>query len=300
VPQPKSLRAQARARYRRAAKESPTRRPAAADLPLSGGGDGEAARGKGNFRATAQRKLGGWSDDSVTPLTAMARALYEGGVVPVRVIAWLCGVSVRTLYHHIKKRGWKRRKAAPVKGGARNKDRLRAARNARKPKAARGLAARDPQRQAAGLARAERALGQAEEARVQVHERHETEVAVRELAALAQALSALHGGGRRKPRRQSAAPAKAAPSRAAARAGSRYDLSPEETRAALLRRMNAVTVGRAALEQARPASAAMPPWPALPSPAADSSASPPEHASAHARKTELIIARLQGLRRRPW
>ena len=35
-------------------------------------------------------------DAALTPLTRQARALYEGGVVPVRELARLCGVSVRT------------------------------------------------------------------------------------------------------------------------------------------------------------------------------------------------------------
>jgi hypothetical protein len=44
------------------------------------------------------------SDDPT--LTARVRALYEGGVVPVREIASLAGVTERTLYKYVRALGW--------------------------------------------------------------------------------------------------------------------------------------------------------------------------------------------------
>jgi len=43
------------------------------------------------------------------PLTDRGRALYEDGVVPVREIARLVGVSERTFYHYVRRGGWQRR-----------------------------------------------------------------------------------------------------------------------------------------------------------------------------------------------
>jgi AcrR family transcriptional regulator len=170
-----------------------------------------------SFLASARRRLGGWSDGgttprtaNTTPLTAKARALYEGRVVPVRDIAKLCGVSVATLYHHAHKRGWTMRNAAPVKGGARDKDRRRAQRNALVPKSpgglmsravvAPGVSVRDPQQQEAALAQASGAQALADAAHAQAVALRNSEIDVRLLAALAQAFALLRGS--RKPRRR--------------------------------------------------------------------------------------------------
>src|SRR5690606_16642189 len=47
----------------------------------------------------------------VPSLTVRARALYEDGVVPVREIAQLVGVSERTLYKYAQRGGWRHRHA---------------------------------------------------------------------------------------------------------------------------------------------------------------------------------------------
>ena len=54
----------------------------------------------------------GRGEEGLTPLTLEARALYEGGVVPVRALARLCGVSLRTLYNYVHQQGWRRRRSA--------------------------------------------------------------------------------------------------------------------------------------------------------------------------------------------
>jgi hypothetical protein len=242
------------------------------------------------FREDAPRRLGGWSDDDATPLTALARALYEGGVVPVRAIARIAGVSVRTLYHHAHKRGWTMRNAAPVKGGAQQKDRRRAQRNALLPKApgglmsrgvlvrgdlSRGDLARHPQKQADAMARAGRAHALAEEVRAEALARRESEIEWRELTAEVRLLAASRGVGARKPRRPRAT-----------LSATRYDLSPQEMRAELARRMEAVVAAHRG--------------PAKQGPSATSPSPPPERPSAPARRTEIIIARLQRMRRRPY
>ena len=73
-------------------------------LPLAGvpAGGGERADRVEGQQAPAR---------VLTPLTQQARALYEGGVVPVRELARLCGVSTRTLYYHVHKHGWRRRRS---------------------------------------------------------------------------------------------------------------------------------------------------------------------------------------------
>jgi hypothetical protein len=52
-------------------------------------------------------------------LTARVRALYEDGLVPVREIARLCGVTERTLYKYAARGGWRKRygRRALHKGG---------------------------------------------------------------------------------------------------------------------------------------------------------------------------------------
>jgi hypothetical protein len=209
--------------------------PAARDADV----DQAAPREGLSFIASAQRRLGGWSDGGTTPLTAKARALYEGGVVPVRAIARLCGVSVRTLYHHAHKRGWTMRNAAPVKGGARERDRRRAQRNALLPKAPGGLlsrGARDPQREANAHARARHAQTLADEAYAQAIARRASEAELRVLSALVQALALLDGArkpGRRRSRRPRTLPS------ARLRDASRQDMLAD-----LARRMDAAVAAQ--------------------------------------------------------
>jgi hypothetical protein len=191
------------------------------------------------FSAAARRRLGGWNDGAVTPLTAMARALYEGDVVPVREIAKLCGVSVRTLYHHAHTRGWTMPNAAPVKGGARAWARRRAQRNALAPKSPGGLMSRGVSagdRQAAALARTGHAQAQAEQAHAETVALWTSETDLHGLAALVQALALLHGA--RKPRR----PRPAARGRRAKLA--EHDRSRLDMLADLARKMDAAVAGR--------------------------------------------------------
>ena len=75
-------------------------------------------------------------DAALTPLTHEARALYEGGVVPVRELARLCGVSVAGLYYHIRKQRWRRRRSAVPR------DRAKSERQRQRYRAIEGDAAR--------------------------------------------------------------------------------------------------------------------------------------------------------------
>ena len=95
----------------------------------------------------------------LTLVTHEARALYEAGVVPVREIARLCGVSVRTLYHHVNSKGWKRRRASVPRDAAKSERQKRRYREQMALQAARprGLKARDPAGQATALTAAKRA-----------------------------------------------------------------------------------------------------------------------------------------------
>lgn len=78
----------ARALYRAAAAQADTDPVVAPDTPAAAAADPAAA---------------------ATALTDRGRALYEAGVVPVRDIARLVGVSERTLYHYVRRGGWRRR-----------------------------------------------------------------------------------------------------------------------------------------------------------------------------------------------
>jgi hypothetical protein len=126
----------------------------------------------------------------LTLITHEARALYEGRVVPVREIARLCGVSVRTLYHHVHAQGWRRRRANvprdPAKS-ARQRARVRAAKAAR-PALPRGLKARDPEGQARALAGAQRAAALAGVALAKAIARQDAEAQTRMLTLTARAM----------------------------------------------------------------------------------------------------------------
>jgi hypothetical protein len=134
----------------------------------------------------------------LTLLTHEARALYEGCVVPVRAIARLCGVSVRTLYHHVHARGWRRRRSGVPRDGARSerqRARVVAAKNLRAPMT-RGLKARDPDGQARALVAARRAAVLAGAALAKAIARQDAESQTRMLTMLARAMRdlAIAGG----------------------------------------------------------------------------------------------------------
>jgi hypothetical protein len=126
----------------------------------------------------------------LTLLTHEARALYEGCVVPVRAIARLCGVSVRTLYHHVHARGWRRRRSGVPRDGARSerqRARVVAAKNLRAPMT-RGLKARDPDGQARALVAARRAAVLAGAALAKAIARQDAESQTRMLTMMARAM----------------------------------------------------------------------------------------------------------------
>lgn len=134
----------------------------------------------------------------LTLVTHEARALYEGGVVPVREIARLCGVSVRTLYHHVHARGWRRRRSSVPRDGAksaRQRARYVAAKSLRPPMS-RGLKARDPAGQARALEGARRAAELAGEALAKAIARQDAESQTRMLVMVERAMRdlAIAGG----------------------------------------------------------------------------------------------------------
>lgn len=129
-------------------------------------------------------------ESALTPLSHQARALYEGRVVPVRALARLCGVSLRTLYYHVHKQGWRRRRSDVPRDLAkseRRKARYRALK-AEQPVSPRGLKARDPAGQARALAAAERAGALAGAALAKAIARQDAEAQARMLALLTRAL----------------------------------------------------------------------------------------------------------------
>jgi len=134
----------------------------------------------------------------LTLVTHEARALYEGGVVPVREIARLCGVSVRTLYHHVHAWGWRRRRSSVPRDGAksaRQRARYVAAKNLRAPML-RGLKVRDVEGQARALAAAKRAAERAGAALAKAIARQDAESQTRMLVMVARAMRdlAIAGG----------------------------------------------------------------------------------------------------------
>jgi uncharacterized cysteine cluster protein YcgN (CxxCxxCC family) len=162
-----------------------------------------------------------------TALTAMARSLYEAGVVPVADIAALCGVSERTIYKHARKGAWRfryRREAerAPpppaepgrqMRGaGGRFVAEVPVAEDivpeAAAPAHRAGLKALDPAGEARALAACEEARRIAGEALARAIARRDADAEVRGLSAMARAVAAVQG-----PRARSK-PADAAPSRA--------------------------------------------------------------------------------------
>jgi hypothetical protein len=133
-------------------------------------------------------------------LTEQVRALYEGGVVPVREVARIAGVSERTLYKYVQTLGWTPRvtrragdgrptaaqRAARGAGG-----RFMALADADKPHA-RGLKALDPEgarlagercRRAAALSQAADAAAQARAARVRAEREAQAQRRIYELLA---------------------------------------------------------------------------------------------------------------------
>jgi len=180
-----------------------------------------------------------------------ARALYEGGVVPVRAVARLCGVSLRTLYNYVHKYGWRRRRADEPrdKAKAERQRRRYQARKASRPQALRGLKARDPQGQARALAAVDRAAALSGVALTRALARRDAEADARTLAILVRTLrelAAIEGAGE-----------------AAAR---KPDNGADVTRRELKRRIETLMRDRAArppqpLPEPMPAQSAPPPTP---------------------------------------
>jgi hypothetical protein len=146
-----------------------------------------------------RRRASGWrgrapGEVELSLLTHRARELYEGRVVPVCELARLCGVSLRTLYYHVHKQGWTRRRSSvprdPAKS-ARQRARYRA-KKALQPPAPRGLKARDPAGQVEALAAAERAGALAGVALARAIARQDGEAQARMLALMTRALHELN------------------------------------------------------------------------------------------------------------
>ncbi len=118
--------------------------------------------------------------------SAMAQRLYEAGVVPVREIARLLGVSERTLYKHVARGGWRRRYAvrgAQARGAG---GRFVRSEDADKPHAS-GLKALDPKGATRALVAGRRAEALAGKAAAQadaLHEMEWTAVALHHLAEI--------------------------------------------------------------------------------------------------------------------
>jgi len=127
---------------------------------------------------------------ALTPLTHEARALYEAGVVPVRELARLCGVSVPGLYYHIRRHGWRRRRPAVPRDAnkaARQRQRY-LAQKALRPPPRRGLKACDPQGEAMAAELCQRASALSQAALVRALARRDAEADARVLSILARAL----------------------------------------------------------------------------------------------------------------
>jgi len=69
----------------------------------------QARRNYRDLAAKAAPQKATPSPKNETDLTARVRALYEDSAVPVAKIAALAGVTERTIYKYVAKRGWKRR-----------------------------------------------------------------------------------------------------------------------------------------------------------------------------------------------
>jgi len=150
---------------------------------------GAAVTGATMF-AENEKANGDMDESNLTPLTLQARALYEGGVVQVRAVARLCGVSVRTLYNYVNQYGWRRRRAAEAKNPARARAQRmrRQALNAARPPALRGLKARDPEGQARALAACDRAAALSDVALARALARRDAESDTRILALVVRAM----------------------------------------------------------------------------------------------------------------
>jgi hypothetical protein len=196
----RSLLADAQRRYNAAAGVDALRQ---ASAPTPDPSPQRVARAGGGERAVLGVKDEPNNDPALTPLTHEARALYEGRVVPVRELARLCGVSLRTLYYHVHKQGWRRRRSSVPRDPAKSERQrgryqaLMALRGA----APGGLQARDPDGQARALASAERATALSGAALARALARQETEAKARILAIMTQALRDLRAADGAKAKR---------------------------------------------------------------------------------------------------
>jgi hypothetical protein len=102
----RSLRRDARERYRAAARAA------------SAFADASADKSAACIEASSDKPATSTHASVETPLTGRVRALYEDSVTPVREIARLIGVSERTLYKYVEKGGWRRRHACPARDAA--------------------------------------------------------------------------------------------------------------------------------------------------------------------------------------
>jgi hypothetical protein len=124
------------------------------DPPPQAGEDIELRAGE-----SVRRKLGrprrGEGDDDLDAL-GLVQELYEDGVLPVREIAQLSGVSPRMIYNYVREGGWRRRRGCPHCAAAADARRRKSAAGARPQRAAKAcVAATRRARQAAAKARQE-------------------------------------------------------------------------------------------------------------------------------------------------
>jgi hypothetical protein len=107
----RSLRRDARERYRAAAKAAGLDASAFADASADKSAEpacADASADKSTVPVTSTET------SADTLLTERVRALYEGSVVPVCEIARLIGVSDRMIYQYARTGGWRRRRTCPA------------------------------------------------------------------------------------------------------------------------------------------------------------------------------------------
>jgi predicted transcriptional regulator len=169
-----SLRAQARRNFRAmAARDDVLKTPA------------ECAAREERNRAGA--------NDSLSLLTALARALYEESCVPISEIARLAGVHERTLYKHARRHRWRRRNVRAMREEIGPRAQLAAAKpeRLRSGGAGRGLKARDPAEAERAAVALERAAVLSDRALTRARALREAGGNVRMLATIARMLPML-------------------------------------------------------------------------------------------------------------
>jgi hypothetical protein len=146
-------------------------------------------------------------------LTARAKRLYEGGVVPVRELALLFGIAERTLYRYVARGGWRRRHEGRGAAAARaNRGRRGGSTHAAsQPRGAggrfvsrtdegrpfaRGIKALDPDGAARAATASRRAMARAKRAKASARRTRDLELGVAMLAEAVRVVRADRAGPR--------------------------------------------------------------------------------------------------------